>query len=174
MHELVKRCLALCLLAATGGCGDDGGDVTPEGGAPIRCDGTPGAFCPCRTETHAGVEYLFCVGTTTWEQARDGCRSLGNFELVRIDSESEQAFVWSVIAELGGDFWIGLSDAAEEGEWVWTDGSPLGYSNWAPTSPDDGGGDDEDCAEILFAEEGRWNDRDCATDYLDYVCESRS
>lgn len=167
------RSLALCLLAAV--CGCDAEDDPFEGGAGvIRCDGTPGAFCPCQSREHAGAEYLFCVGTATWEEARDSCRSLGDFELVRIDDEGEQAFVWSVVAELGGDFWIGLSDAGEEGEWEWSDGSPLGFAAWAPTSPDDGGGDDEDCVEMLHAEEGRWNDRDCATDYLDYVCESRS
>lgn len=42
--------------------------------------------------------------------------------------------------------WIGLSDEAVEGSFVWDDATPLAYTNWAPGEPDDdagtgGGGD---------------------------------
>ena len=30
---------------------------------------------------------------------------------------------------------IGLSDAAVEGTWVWSDGSPLDYENWVTNEP---------------------------------------
>ena len=31
--------------------------------------------------------------------------------------------------------WIGLTDAGEEGTWVWSDGEPLEYENWNPGEP---------------------------------------
>lgn len=158
-------------LAALSGCkrGGDRGDGSVE--MEVRCD-VPGGYCPCTTATFEGNRYLFCPDVVTWEEARDNCRRLG-FELVKIESEAEQEFVWGVAEETDGDYWIGLTDSEAEGTFVWWDGSPLGsFAPWADEQPDSGDGEvDEDCVELIQLEAGRWNDRDCATDYLDYVCE---
>ena len=37
--------------------------------------------------------------------------------------------------------YIGFTDQAVEGTWVWTDGTPTGYTNWepSPAQPDNAG-----------------------------------
>ena len=37
-------------------------------------------------------------------------------------------------------FWIGLSDAAQEGTWVWSSGEPVTYFNWGIFQPDNASG----------------------------------
>lgn len=165
--------IAAVALAALTACksNDDGG---ADGGPRALCDGTPDGFCPCDTVVNEGRTYLFCPATVAWPEARAHCESFG-YDLVRIDDAAEQEFVWSVQGARGGDAWIGLHDRDGEGAWVWSDGTELGgFAHWADEQPDAGEGEvDEDCVEIIAAEAGGWNDRDCAIDYLDYICEAR-
>ena len=50
--------------------------------------------------------------------------------LLAINDAAEQQW----ISGLFGNYlyWIGLSDAENEGEWVWQNGEPLTYTNWGP------------------------------------------
>ena len=48
--------------------------------------------------------------------------------LVAINDKAEQEWLLGLF---GNDlYWIGLSDAEKEGEWVWQNGEPLTYTNW--------------------------------------------
>jgi hypothetical protein len=62
------------------------------------------------------------------------------------------------------DTFIGLTDVVQEGQFVWSDGTPLGFSNWHAGEPNDGGGNyAEDCAIIAGARaDKQWDDRPCA------------
>ncbi|XP_042609964.1 lithostathine-like [Cyprinus carpio] len=31
--------------------------------------------------------------------------------------------------------WLGVQDAVEEGQWLWSDGTPYDYSNWCSKEP---------------------------------------
>jgi hypothetical protein len=58
--------------------------------------------------------------------------------------------------------WIGYTDAAAEGTWVWVDGSQnqAGFSPpWSSGEPNNSGGN-ENCAEFKYTPE-QWNDNDC-------------
>ncbi len=52
--------------------------------------------------------------------------------------------------------WIGLTDYANEGEWVWASGEPVTYTNWGPHEPKDTDWGDEDF--VLIEHSGEWSD----------------
>lgn len=172
MPGWLKMFAVLSGVAVLSACGEDPatGDGSVDG---VRCDGTSPEYCPCLVEENAGRRYLFCSDAVTWSEGRDKCRGFG-FDLARIESAAEQAFIWSIAGPTGGEYWIGLNDRDIEGTFAWSDGTPLGdFADWADDQPDSGRGDvDEDCVEIIQTEDGQWNDRDCETDYLDYLCEA--
>ncbi len=55
----------------------------------------------------------------------------------------------------GGNFWLGMTDEAQEGIFVWDDGSALTYTNWNGNEPNDYGSG-EDYAHMR--NNGTWND----------------
>lgn len=134
-------------------CGD-GKDQDCNG----RADDGPG--CPDCTEVWRGPHrYLVCTAGRTWDEAGEHCAQHGAAMAV-IDDAGEQAWLrrqaWAVVQQ---EYWIGLSDRAEEGRFVWGDGREPGYVAWSGGQPDDAGGA-EDCVH-LFADSGLWNDRPC-------------
>ncbi len=119
----------------------------------------------------------------TWDEAQTEAINLGasataaNFcgctwtgTLVTVDDADENAFLQTMFDSYGNgqDFgggvyktphlWIGASDAATEGTFLWTDGTDLsGYANWAVNEPSNGKGL-EDWGTIR--PDGTWNDYD--------------
>jgi hypothetical protein len=95
------------------------------------------------------------VSSRRWLAAESLAVALSG-HLVSIGSPAEQAFVQSNFAFLlqSSPAWIGLTDRAAEGTFVWTDGTPLSFSNWSPGEPNNAG--DEDAVDIRM--NGQWND----------------
>ena len=61
---------------------------------------------------------------------------------------------------------MGGTDSAQEGRFVWTDGTAWTYQNWTPGKPDNSG--DEDFVLMKRAiDGGQWNDY--TNNKLDYV-----
>ena len=84
--------------------------------------------------------------------------------LVSIQTAAENtALKAALVAQGFGNevIWIGFGDEITEGDFVWYDGSPVGYTNWAKDEPNDGGkfGTTEDCVQIYA--DGGWNDLPC-------------
>ena len=174
-------------VATTGDCDDARAAAHP--GAPETCNGRDddcdgaidGAMaCPvgCVGAVRESRDYLFCASARTWADAATACISLG-MRLVRIDDAAEGAWVRAQATSASLDSpWLGGSDAATEGRWVWADGtqfwmgradgSPVGglYAAWASGEPNDDDG--EDCLELRPP--GDWNDGECgAAD--SWICE---
>ncbi|XP_072526655.1 uncharacterized protein [Salminus brasiliensis] len=102
--------------------------------------------------------YYFSTEEKTWSEARQDCRARGA-DLVIINSRKEQEF----IQKKNKYSWIGLSDAEQEGQWKWVDGSPLTMEFWRDGEPNDVNRK-EDCA--VFTTDAQrlktWNDISCS------------
>ncbi|CAN5783070.1 hypothetical protein BH11MYX2_BH11MYX2_24790 [soil metagenome] len=150
-----------CALTA---CGRVAFDRVSEGDA-----GGDGAITSCtagdRHTLYNNHCYFSFDAVTGHAPAAQRCADEGA-HLATISESAEQAAVLSLYA---GDVnqWLGLSDQAVEGTFVWTDGTPLGFTAWSSGEPNDDLGR-EDCVEMWRA--GQWNDRLCS-DNLHFVCE---
>uniref|UniRef100_A0A8C2T126 Macrophage mannose receptor 1-like n=1 Tax=Coturnix japonica TaxID=93934 RepID=A0A8C2T126_COTJA len=71
--------------------------------------------------------------TLTWHAARNNCISFGG-NLATISKKENQAFLMSLLKNTATDAWIGLNDINQEHVYLWTDGSPVYYTNWAKGS----------------------------------------
>ena len=109
------------------------------------------------TDPSTGIRYV-ATPATSWSAAEAFAQQLGG-HLVSLNSQAEQDFVWQNFGSLGGvdrRVWIGFTDAASEGSFAWSDGSPAKFTNWNPGEPNNSGGV-EHYAELLGSN-GRWND----------------
>uniref|UniRef100_A0A673L5J8 C-type lectin domain-containing protein n=1 Tax=Sinocyclocheilus rhinocerous TaxID=307959 RepID=A0A673L5J8_9TELE len=105
-----------------------------------------------------------------WQDAENYCVAQ-NGHLVSIHNQEtpfEQGFIQAQIQSVptGVSLWMGAHDSITEGGWMWTDGSPFRYINWASGNPDDYY--NEDCLSILI-NSGAWNDDNCENK-RGYIC----
>ncbi|XP_072042492.1 uncharacterized protein [Amphiura filiformis] len=112
-------------------------------------------------------------GQISFLDARTDCQERGS-ELTSIHDEDEQRFLNDFVRSDNVNVWIGLTDIVTEGSWIWDDGTPYGYTNWAPQQPDNSGGI-EDCAHFRHGDElGLWNDLGCESQWVSgYICKMR-
>lgn len=101
--------------------------------------------------SYNGHAYVLTSGSMTWADAEAYAESLGG-HLVTINDAAENAWATSLISNYGA-VWIGLTDEATEGTWVWSNGESATYRNWASGEPSGG---TEDYAELYSG--GTWND----------------
>ncbi|MCP9926121.1 putative Ig domain-containing protein, partial [Synechococcus lacustris C3-12m-Tous] len=100
------------------------------------------------------------VDGPSWTQAEANSVKLGG-HLVSISSDSENKFLVDQYAfdsaGYNGDisYYLGLTDKASKGTWIWSDGSPLSFSNWSPGEPQQTSG--EDYSEFLLVSTGPRN-----------------
>ena len=114
-------------------------------------------------------QYAICPAPLAFQDAIVSCAALGGLPLT-LESEEENRRVTTLLERLSDrEFWVAATDAAEEGQWVWPDGSRLMYDPWAEGEPNDWGGR-EDCAATNWKGSNRWNDLPCRASRA-FVCE---
>ena len=101
-------------------------------------------------------KYYIVQEWVSWETARQNAIALGGY-LLTINSVAENNFIQNNIGDnyKWDSYWIGFSDTAEEGTFVWANGSDSTYTNWYDGEPNNAG--DEDVVEFN-AYSGKWND----------------
>jgi hypothetical protein len=119
----------------------------------------------------------------TWSAAESVCEGYGG-HLASIGSQAEQDMVEALVrsASVRTSTWIGLTDTAEEGTFVWSDGAPLlDFAKWAKDQggqPDNDAGFDqcasysggEDC--VVTAVGMGWWDTPCEAAGADWFAKS--
>jgi hypothetical protein len=164
------------------GCGEDcnDGDPNTHPGADEVCDlddddcdgqWDNDPMCPqCLIMPLPAPELgdaAFCFTTHTWVEAEADCVTQGG-HLVSIHSESIQAFLTqTAFAVADGDWWIGLNDISSEGLFVWSDATPVDYTQWNGGEPNNAG--EEDCVHLPNWAGGNWNDLPCGSQAR-YIC----
>ncbi|KAJ8036335.1 Macrophage mannose receptor 1 [Holothuria leucospilota] len=114
-----------------------------------------------------------CYGLTgkisaDWTTAQSRCEDLGG-KLASIKDRYEQTVVTSLLSsENGNPIWIGLNDLIVAGEYHWSDGTGVTYTNWDYLEPQENNGNCVAATSGLVA--GLWQVKDCSSRY-DYLCE---
>ncbi|XP_028641316.1 CD209 antigen-like protein C [Grammomys surdaster] len=123
--------------------------------------------CPWDWTLFQGNCYFFSTFLKKWKESVIACQGMGA-QLVVIKSHEEQSFLQRTCKKKG-KAWMGLSDAKEEGQWLWVDGSRLQWRNyWSAKEPNNDG--NEDCA--IFSN-GGWNDMSCLAESF-WICKKPS
>ena len=110
-----------------------------------------------------------CLNTNNWagmsHQAHKTKAAGFSGELISVTDASVTDRIVAVIAEYRSQHkfsfnfvWVGGSEATEDGQWTWTDGSPFTYTNWRNGEPSNGF--QEDCLAVY--PNGLWNDAKCS------------
>lgn len=90
-----------------------------------------------------GNSYYVTEAMMTWADAEAWAISKGGL-LAAINSAVEDAWMQGALGLGTGYYWLGGSDAATEGLFVWSTGEPFTYQDFLPGEPDDDSGSGAD------------------------------
>ncbi|XP_026111335.1 C-type lectin domain family 4 member M-like [Carassius auratus] len=112
---------------------------------------------------HSNFSFYFISSLKkSWSESRRYCTDRGA-DLIIINNREEQEFAKKF--SHGNEFWIGLTDSEEEGNWKWVDHSKLTSGLWRSGEPNGNRG--ENCAVSISS---GWFDSLCNKAFR-WVCE---
>jgi len=127
--------------------------------------------------TASGACYALFETKLNWLSARGRCQALGSgWDLASIRSSLDLEVLLPLVT---AEMWVGASDRALEGTWLWIDSSSVFwrgsgtsagavdglYSNWNRDEPN--GNDPSDCMRILPG--AKWADFQCEN-AIGFIC----
>ena len=114
----------------------------------------PSGLCPPDWLLYKDSCYTSFPFVHTWADAFGFCESYGA-SLITVTSQEENAF----LSGLRFESWIGAHQ--QNGQWVWTDGTEMSFTNWQTkvnTKFSEG-----NCAMMQRYHGGKWGKRNCTT-----------
>lgn len=169
----MRCCFAVAILLVAGcdarlgpggpvDAGGPDGDPQDDAGADAPIDARPCAGGTMAQVAPDGSCLVFVATPKTYAQAKADCAAM-TAHLAYLENAALDTFAESFVGTV--NTWIGASDVAIEGTFVWDDGTPLAFTNWHAGEPNNGGPDatyQEDCAIIAGERVGKqWDDRPC-------------
>ena len=107
-------------------------------------------------DTFNGHTYIWPFSGMNWEQAEEFAADLGG-HLVTINDQAENEWLRRRFSDWNGNssirFWTGLNDIEAEGEFVWSSGEPVEFTNWGFNHPTN---DTNSNAAYLWPDDGLW------------------
>ena len=123
----------------------------------------------------------------TWYEAEAYCNNAFGTNLASIHSSDDLALARAaavaddivtrgsefplISTATGGGAWIGLNDLCSEGDFVWSDGSVVDFTQWDSGEPNNAG--PEHCVEYFLgslASFSSWNDKECDVERSTFIC----
>ena len=135
-------------------------------------------LCPINWDSNGDYCYRFNVHPSQgvpWQTARSACRAYKGADLASILTEEEHTYILNRLTGFTnvGLTWIGFNDIAIKGSYVWSDGSPVKYTNWAVGAPLPGFLKVPGCVVINPSRQGgNWSNRQCSSN-KPYVCKRK-
>jgi YVTN family beta-propeller protein len=166
---LRRSSLILTLLPLCTACGDSATGPVDDASGDLRSLSLPSLSVtyqaavtesgvwvqnPENRHTYALTDNMPYLEAEAWAVAHGG-------HLVTLNSWEEELWLKQTFGE-NEHFFIGFNDIEEEGNWVWTSGAQVTYTNWAPGEPNDYMG--EDAAAMNWCEEGGNENPECLGD----------
>jgi hypothetical protein len=120
---------------------------------------------------------LFVLAGKTWNEAEAVCESAPTkgwlSKIPNVKTSNEYAAILKTrdqtSAWFGGKQYAKFEKNPSTG-WLYLDGTPFTFANWAPNEPNQHQGVEEDCAQ-LYQNTGKWNDLPCANKLTAFFCD---
>ncbi|XP_060796421.1 tetranectin-like protein [Neoarius graeffei] len=116
--------------------------------------------------------YLVIEKPTHYHEANEDCIAQGGtLATPRSLRENNDLRDYAKLSSPGTkDFWIGVTDIVQEGQYVDVNSMPITYFNWDRSKKEPTGGKRQSCAVLSIPAQGKWHDEVCRTEKR-YICE---
>ncbi|XP_076109589.1 perlucin-like protein [Mytilus galloprovincialis] len=136
-----------------------------------KLQGKSASRCPTGWEKYNNhCYYVSADKTKNWYKSERQCRDIGGY-LVQVTDSAEDSWIAKLIQKTGQhstSYWMGAANG-KEGKWSWVNDSfKVQYSNWAPGEPSGG---TNQCAQIWYRSNYKWDDTPCNRLGKGYICE---
>ncbi|KAM4564306.1 type-2 ice-structuring protein-like isoform 2-T2 [Fundulus diaphanus] len=161
-HPLIMKLLAVCVLVFSVMARTRADPVPDDGSTDPEVDLVQRYSCAHGWSPIKNRCFRYVSKPMTWARAERHCLSMGA-NLASVHDTNEYHQVQSLIKMANNKSevtWIGGSNAQETSIWLWSDGSPLHYTNWCHGEPNNGG-NRQRCLQMNYSGEKCWDDQSC-------------
>jgi Lectin C-type domain len=127
---------------------------------------SPPVGVPADATYYGGKWYRIYLEKNDWKSAKAKCQRPGG-SLVVVHDAATQEFIRNLADGL--DLWLGATDEAIEGRWMWVDGTQMTFKAWDRHEPNNGSGVEH---YLHIWRSGLWNDSpNKSTTAIGFICQ---